>query len=409
MKAYQLSEADSHRVVLRSMWSTTVALLVLTLLFVAAASRSLSQETTPEQRRAMAHKIITESARIKPHELVVIQGNSVFAPLMEDLAVEASKAGGFAVLMPTSDSFIRSVLTEVPDEYLGQPDPTLDWIKNVAVFINLPGIYDEPKVMADVPAAKQVKLSSANQNEYMSAFRSSKARSLYIDAPVPGQAGLYGFEVPSYTAIQWEAIGTGESNIQQDGKNISNALKTAKSVHLTAPDGTDVTFKLGSQTPFISGGVTHPEAAKWEDRNATLPAGNFAAAVAPGTFEGTINTPEDYCPGLVKLKGVSYQFSAGKMTSFKAQENEKCLRDYFGAYSGSKDVVASVQIGLNPALKTQSKIAPANTAGMIWVSLGRDDRFGATGTSLNWSIPVSNATLSADGKNIVENGRLNVQ
>ncbi|WP_162601727.1 hypothetical protein [Occallatibacter savannae] len=94
------------------------------------------------------------------------------------------------------------------------------------------------------------------------------------------------------------------------------------------------------------------------------------------------------------------------MTGFKARENEKCLQDFFAAYSGSKDVVASVQIGLNPALKTQSKIAPPNTAGMFWVSLGRDDRFGVTGTTMNWSIPVSNATVTVDGKNIVENGRL---
>ncbi|WP_162601726.1 aminopeptidase [Occallatibacter savannae] len=218
---------------------SAVELIALLLVLIGTISRSDAQELTPEQRRAMAHKIVAESAVVKPHELVVIQGNSVFAPLMEDIAVEASKAGGFAVLMPNSDSLIRSVLTEVPDEYLGQPDPTISWIKNVDVYINLPGIYDEPKVMADVPTAKQAKLASANQNEYMSAFHSSKARSLYIDAPVPSAASLYGFDVPAFSAMQWQAISTGESNIQQSAKNIADALRSAKSVHVTTADGTD--------------------------------------------------------------------------------------------------------------------------------------------------------------------------
>ncbi len=46
---------------------------------------------------------------------------------------------------------------------------------------------------------------------------------------------------------------------------------------------------------------------------------------------------------------------------------------------------------------------------MFWVFLGRDDRFGATGTQLYWEIPVANATVNVDGRNIIENGQLHLQ
>lgn len=389
--------------------ATLRSFALVVLLVAAVGSKSPAQELTQEQRRELAHRIVVESARIQPHELVVIRGNAVFMPLIEDLALEASKVGGYAVMMPTTDSFVRSVLTEVPDQYLGQHDPTLAWMKNIDVFIDLPDLYNEPEVLRDIPQSKSAKIMGTGQDDFRIAVRDSKARAIFIDAPLPGQADLYGYDAPSFSAMQWAAVGADRSGIERTGKALADALKSARTIHVTTPDGTDFTFKTGSQAPVITGGVTHPEAAKWDDRNASLPAGSFAAAVAPGTFQGKIITPEDYCPGLIKLTGVSYEFSAGKMTGSKAQENDKCLQDYFAAYSGSKDLVASIQIGLNPALKTQSKTAPQNTAGMFWVFLGRDDRFGATGTQMNWTIPVANATVSVDGHNIIENGQLRPQ
>jgi aminopeptidase len=103
---------------------------------------------------------------------------------------------------------------------------------------------------------------------------------------------------------------------------------------------------------------------------------------------------------------VAYQFRDGKMTSFSAQQNAKCLQNYLDAYTGAKDVVASMQIGLNPNLRSQSRTAPFDEAGMVWLSLGRDDRVGVTGTQMYWSIPVVNATLQVDGRTVIKDGKL---
>ena len=389
--------------------AVTLEFALVLLLVAAVCSKSLGQELTQDQRRQIAHRIIVESARVQPHELVVIRGNAAFMPLMEDLAVEASKVGGYAVLTPSTDSFFRSVLTEVPDEYLGQRDPTLAWIKSIDLFIDLPFLYNEAEVTRDIPQSKFTKLMGTSADDFRAAVRDSKSRSLYIEAPVPAE--------PALTVLTCRpsapCSGKRSAQMSQASSKLASALPT-----LSRWPGRSMSPPLmeaishsdwARQAPMISGGVTHREASNWDDRNATLPAGDVAAAVAPGTFEGRISTPEDYCQGLVKLTGVSYQFSAGKMTAFKAQENEKCLQDLFAANSGSKDVVASVQIGLNPALKSRSKTSPFNAAGMFWVFLGRDDRFGATGTQLYWEIPVANATVNVDGRNIIENGQLHLQ
>ena len=64
-------------------------------LLLTLPSLALAQELTPEQHKQIAHKIITVSAKVRPREVVLIEGNSVFLPLMEDLAIEASKVGGY--------------------------------------------------------------------------------------------------------------------------------------------------------------------------------------------------------------------------------------------------------------------------------------------------------------------------
>lgn len=383
--------------------------LALVILLATSTSVCVAQELTPEQRREVAHRIITMSAQVKPREVVVISGNVAFMPLMEDLALEASKAGGYAIFMPTSDRFMRGVLTEVPEEFYGQPDPIDAWLKNVDVLIGLPDLYDEKEVSRDVPQARFAKLYSDGEDRFRAAEQASKTRSLYIEAPVPGQAAIFGFDLNSFAAMQWQAIGADDLSIERSGKQLADLLAHAKMVHVTAPGGTDFTFKPGQRDALVSGGITHAEASNLDERNASLPGGYVVAPLAARSFQGKIFTPEDYCTGLQKLTNVSYHFEAGKMTSFTAEENEKCLRNYFAPYSGPKDVVASVQIGLNPYLKSQSKTAPFNTAGMFWVILGRDSRLGITDTQLYWGIPVFKATVDVDGRKIIDNGQLQSQ
>jgi hypothetical protein len=134
-------------------------LAALSLLF-SLASPALAQELTPEQRQQIAHKIVTLSAKVKPHEVVLIEGNAVFLPFMEDLAIEASKVGGYAIFRTSSDRFLRAVFTEVPEEYYGQPDPTLPWFKNIDVRIQLPPLYNQPEVFRGVPPARLAKLGA---------------------------------------------------------------------------------------------------------------------------------------------------------------------------------------------------------------------------------------------------------
>jgi hypothetical protein len=77
------------------------------------------------------------------------------------------------------------------------------------------------------------------------------------------------------------------------------------------------------------------------------------------------------------------------------------------AYSGPKDVLGSVSIGLNPALKVSEDYRPLAAAGMVWISFGNNEIYGGKNLQPGgFTFPVTNATVEIDGKTVIRDGHL---
>jgi hypothetical protein len=82
----------------------------------------------------------------------------------------------------------------------------------------------------------------------------------------------------------------------------------------------------------------------------------------------------------------------------------------YGAYSGDRDKIAFLQIGLNPALKVMedgSEYRPQEAAGMVYIGMGDNQLLGGNNkTEFGWLTPVVKATVEVDGKTVVKDGQL---
>src|SRR5258706_522192 len=100
----------------------------------------------------LAARIIKTTANVKPGEVIVISGGKHNLPIMEELAIEAQKAGGLVTMFLDSDRVQRALFKEVPEQYLAQNRIYLgEWIKHVDVMINLPSVEDPNALFAGVP------------------------------------------------------------------------------------------------------------------------------------------------------------------------------------------------------------------------------------------------------------------
>jgi leucyl aminopeptidase (aminopeptidase T) len=398
---------------MKRLQSLGLSLLVLSSFI--ASNPAQGQEGKPDPRLTeIANKVVTVSAKVKPGEVVVISGGIQKLPLIQAVAIEAAKAGGrVAPLFVTSDQLQRAYLVDVPEQYLGQPWPGNAWLNSIDVWISMGDTDDSKAVLENVPESRLAK-TTRSAEAYRAALNNSRTRSVYIGVPNKKDAEYARMDWAVYQNMLWNAINANYQEISEKGNQLAKMLESANSIRITSPSGTDITMALGKRTAFVSAGLLEEQGnagGPFLARQTSLPGGTVIIAPLETSATGTVVAPKDTCLPYEYLIGATYVFKEGKMTSFSAKANPACFEQYYSAYSGDKDRIASVQIGLNPALKVMESggndFRPAEAAGMVYIGMGGDQLLGGTNkTEFGWTIPVTNASVEIDGKIVVKDGQL---
>lgn len=198
--------------------------------------------------------------------------------------------------------------------------------------------------------------------------------------------------------------------IRAKGEAIRSALAAAKQVTLSSANGTNITFGVMADKGFVSDGAITADKVK-QGSAATqtwLPAGELLVPVALGTAEGKVVVDKLTFQGTTS-EGLTLAFSKGALTSMTAKSGLDALKALYDASSGGKEQFSYIDVGLNPEAKL-----PTNTGRIVWMApggmtIGMGDNTGWGGTNVsNFGLAgsVDAATLSVDGKALIENGTL---
>jgi len=366
----------------------------------------------------LARRIVTTSVGIKPGEVVVITGGKHTVPLMEALAIEAQKAGGMVTIFLSSDSVVRSLNVDVPEQFLSQePRFFAEWLKQVDVFITLPSASNIKALDAGVPATRLGKLNQAGQ--FLTPLLDDmKFREVDITYPTRERGASWGIEGATYVKMMWAAIGADYQRIAEQGNTLANTLRAAKTVHVTSPSGTDVSFAVQGRQAFVDDGVITAEMAKdkkFLGRDVALPGGAVTIAPLETSATGRVVVPRMQCRFLT-MKGVSFEFKEGKMEDLQAARGLSCLNELMAASSGPTNVIAAFSIGLNPAMQVHEEREAAyygggNVAGIVSLFIGDNQLLGgnnSTTGNFGFGFPIKDATVWIDGKKVVEHGKLSL-
>jgi leucyl aminopeptidase (aminopeptidase T) len=171
-----------------------------------------------------------------------------------------------------------------------------------------------------------------------------------------------------------------------------------------------VSFTINPANAMVSDGALTAEKVKQGGAAAAtwLPAGELLVPVTIGSAEGKVVVDKLSYPG-AEIAGLTLTFSKGKLTGMTATSGLESLKALYDPAGGGKDVLSFIDLGLNPEVKL-----PTNTGRLVWmaaggVTLGMGDNRGWGGTNASdftIALPLASATVSIDGKPIVENGTL---
>jgi leucyl aminopeptidase (aminopeptidase T) len=367
-----------------------------------------------QRLEAMAPKLV-QSAQIEPGQLVAIHGGPQMVPAMEAMAIEVQKRGGFPLLLLDSPTVTHSYFAEVPEKYLGQtPAAWQNFQANgVDVDFQLPVFENFLQAISDIPAARQGKVVAAftaGQTGLTARQNRNQTRRLNIVwPPTAADAEQAHVDLPTYSRLYNQGLDADYGQIAQSGRRIQAALRGARRVRISTPDGTDLSFAVGDHPVILDAGVPQPGTeGLLAERTAQLPGGAIRLAPVETSVSGTIHAPNDQCDHPVKDEVIEVR--GGMPENVRAATDEACVR----AAVQRAGRFGWVEIGLNPALRVDDPGANLVStlldlgAGAVTVNFGTNQELGGANKTASggWYIVLPRATIEADGKLLVQNGKL---
>ena len=372
-----------------------------------AAAPALSRESA-RRFQALAPRLV-KSAQIQPGDLVTISGGPVLVPEMEALGLEVMRAGGRPLLLLDSPRLTRSLYAEVPEEYIKKSSTAYDKFsaENVAVAFFLP-TGEDFATLRRVDRRAKVDQALAEQNATTLEQRNQgKTRNLFIGVPTPSDTASIQMDYGPYEAMAWGAIEADYSAMRAKGEAMKKILEGSKRLHITSPEGTDFTVELGKRPIFVEAGLV-PRDTKGSEaaRSTGLPGGVVRFAPIENTANGKIRAAEDQCDQPVKDEAVDVK--NGMPENIRAASDEECLKRSF------KDAgrFGNIVIGLNPAVHYEHipSYGPQleTAAGTVSIGFAPNKGLGGSNPPMagGWTVPLLKATVEADGKVIVKDGKL---
>ncbi|MEO8043027.1 MAG: aminopeptidase [Acidobacteriota bacterium] len=374
------------------------------------AKPDAAKPAAPTDMKALAAKIVNQSAGVKEGEIVLISGSIRDMDLLENIVTEVQKVGGDPLLSISSEKIAKRSFTDVPDKYDSQePKLGMALAKTANVTINVDSSETE-NLLADIPPARMAARAKASSPVGAESVK-NKVRSVNVGNdlyPTEWRAKRFDMPLDAFAKLFWEGVNIDYTNLQATGEK-ARAAMAGKEIEITHPNGTSLKGTLESKPAYISDGIISDDDVSKGSTQVFLPAGEAAVIPAAGSGSGKFVIEKDYFQGK-EMHNVVLNFENGKITSMTGEgDGFAAMKASYDAFGEGKDALSYIDIGINPnyTLAPTSKYGNWVSAGMVSIGTGNNiwaggsnNAAGAAGGHL------AGCTVKIDGKIIVENGVL---
>jgi hypothetical protein len=136
-----------------------------------------------------------------------------------------------------------------------------------------------------------------------------------------------------------------------------------------------------------------------------LPGGEVTLGIDPGSAEGRLVVREAWMGG-EPIRDLSLTWSGGQLTAVDSPSDLSRLRRAMEVEPPLSRAPTGLKFGINPRI-TDRRAAPLTGAGMVSVSLGSNLVLGGkVDLPYRLFLPLAEATVTVDGREVVRDGRL---
>lgn len=376
-----------------------------------AVGRAMPVRASDPRAREMARVVLRKSLRVRKGERVTIATWSETLPFANAMVLEALQLGAWPLLLLQDEPTYWAATSEVPATHLSQiGDHLRAALRQSDVFVTFYGPSDRERFHS-LPEAVRFRLGEREDHLYAAAAKGgARAVQVALGRASAASAQMYAVDLARWRDEMVQATLVDPEKLHQRAVRISEALRTGRRLHLTHPNGTDLTLGLRRRKPQVSDGRV-PRARPDGGWNLVqLPAGVVTVALDERTAEGTFRSNVPNTIGVMDTIGEvadgRWRFTQGRLASYSYHEGQQLFSQSYQRAGPGKERPGTFSVGLNERIEI-SPLLMDQGLGTVTLQIGRNDvAGGATRTSWWAWLLLRGADLAVDGRTIVKGGRL---
>ena len=352
----------------------------------------------------LASLIVNKCLRINENDNVTIFLYPRHIPLAEEIAHECFRKGADVLLNLYTDNYYLSYMTELSTESLREPSVFCKALSEYSTAqVWMEGVED-PRIFKKISAEKHDAAGEGENKAHAPYCKKVRSIGLGLALVTPLRAKTYGFDYAKWKRMMEAASTVDYGQLAATGRSLKEALSNASTIHMTAPNGTDLTLDVSGRPWRVTDGVIDENDMNEGNAMDQIPAGSIYTTPnrADGAIVFNVRTPYSG----VSVRRVEWKFREGKVVEFGGDLSAKKVRNLWEKSSGDKDKIGYFGFGFNPKVKTGYTVNEI-ASGAVSVGIGGNELLGGTNRSgFYFQHTLTGATLTSDGNTLLKDGQL---
>jgi len=353
-------------------------------------------------------RAIVRSLGIRKQDNVTIYFRPHTLRLAEETAEECFRRGADVLLNLYTDRYHKAYLTYLSEDSLRQPSDFCRVLTDTSTAQIWMGQSYDPSFLKEIPPSKLVADNEGEHKAHSHPRQKGKVRWLWVQigAVTRPRARVYGYNYEKWRETVDQASLVDSRIVSKAGRKLASALDGARKVIVTGPRGTNLELSLRGRSALIHDGIIDRNDLRRGLIYTEVPTGRVAIAPVETSAEGRVifDCPIAWFGRTVRQ--LEWRFKHGRVVDFRGDSAAMALRRSWEEAEGDKDRIACLTVGINPKVKLRYGL-DAIAHGAISIGVGdNQDLKGRNKSTLFQQGTIGHASLTADGKTLVKDGRL---
>lgn len=345
---------------------------------------------------------IVRGLGVRPDELILVRDDSGRMGVVEPILLAIELAGATPLLQLTPTNYMEQLWERGTSGYLKNWDKhRASWVEQADRILVLAGA--QPR-FETIPTEAFMAWQTAEQR--LTEIEEERLLPyLLVAVPTALRAEQVGMSLTELDAYLMPALAAGVNELYRAMDRVLTAVRHATQLTIQTGNGCELRVMLDPKRAWHSddGFIDEQDMAKGSIVS-NLPAGSLYTTVVESASSGTL-----FVPRSGNARNIMFTLENGRISHIEAEEGGEALTTLFAQNTGEPGRIGHIGIGLNPHLNRPIgwTLVDEHVGGYLFVSFGENRYMGGENeSSLNVDFAIPEATLLADGKRVIQNGRL---